>query len=82
MEKISFTLNAAYKGESRKNARFAYTCPNLQDKESLAHIMGLSDKANGYVFAKLAEGSPVPPEYLYGSTVKVSIMTLITTLPT
>ncbi|GAX82581.1 hypothetical protein CEUSTIGMA_g10007.t1 [Chlamydomonas eustigma] len=42
----------------------------IQDKESLAFILGLSDKANGYVFAKLAEGSPVPPEYLYGSTVK------------
>ena len=44
----------------------------IQDPESLAHILGLADKANGYVFARLAEDSPVPPEMMYGASVKVS----------
>ena len=45
----------------------------IQDRASLEHILGLSDKANGYVFARLAEGCDVPPEMLYGSSVKVGI---------
>ena len=44
----------------------------IQDPESLAHILGLADKANGYVFARLAEDSQVPPEMMYGASVKVS----------
>lgn len=43
----------------------------IQDRASLEHILGLSDKANGYVFARLAQGNEVPPEMLYGSSVQV-----------
>jgi hypothetical protein len=43
----------------------------LQDKEAVAHLLGIIDKANGYVFASLVTGkSPYPPEFVYGSTVK------------
>ncbi len=45
-------------------------CP--QDPKALAQILDISDKANGYVFARLAtDKSPVPPEFMYGATTKV-----------
>ena len=46
----------------------------IQDRESLEHVLGLSDKANGYVFARIANDNPVvpPPELMYGSAAKVS----------
>ena len=44
----------------------------MQDTQALSRILDLADKANGYVFARLADQSPVPPEMMYGATVKVS----------
>lgn len=48
----------------------------IQDRESLEHVLGLSDKANGYVFARLANDNPVvpPPELMYGTSAKVWIL--------
>jgi hypothetical protein len=52
-----------------------------QDQEAVAHLLGIIDKANGYVFASLASGqSPYPPEFVYGSTVKGSETDLWSTM--
>ncbi|KAG1659161.1 hypothetical protein FOA52_007542 [Chlamydomonas sp. UWO 241] len=42
----------------------------ITDTPSLVHILGLCDKANGYVFARLADTSPVPPEMMYGANIR------------
>lgn len=44
-------------------------------------MLGLADKANGYVFASLATGqTPYPPEFIYGSAIKVRRNMLVCTL--
>ena len=40
----------------------------IEDKESVQHVLSLIDKANGHVFAGLANGkNPYPAEFVYGA---------------
>lgn len=46
---------------------------HVQDKKAVAHLLAAVDKANGYVYASLAnDQSPYPPEFIYGSAVQVN----------
>ena len=40
----------------------------IEDKDSVQHVLSLIDKANGHVFAGLANGkNPYPAEFVYGA---------------